>query len=160
MVSFTFHRRSTYVFLKKISKSIVLETLTEIIYPSAGSMALGKTLCPPIKTTVDIYTSIQIFPVYLFLNFCVLLILLLSSITRKPPRLKSPSCIYKRITLYPLEAAILRQFDKRIVPTRVVSLNPGSKSSLQMLYSLADHRKCGRVKRNEFNNFQGMDYFN
>ena len=80
MVSFTFHRRSTYVFSKKISKSIVLETLTEIIYPSAGSMALGKTLCPPIKTTVDIYTSIQIFPVYLFLNFCVLLILLLSSI--------------------------------------------------------------------------------
>ena len=60
--------------------------LIEIIYPSAGSMAFGKAVCPPIKTTVDIYTSIQISPVHLSLNFCVLLILLLSSDTRKPTR--------------------------------------------------------------------------
>ena len=71
MLSFTFYRRSIRVF--------VLETLTEIVYPSAGRMAFGKAVSPPIKTTVDIYTSTQISPPYLSLNFCVLFILLLSS---------------------------------------------------------------------------------
>ena len=46
-------------------------------------MALGKSLCTSIKTTVDIYTSNQI---YLSLIFCVLFILVLSSNTRKPTR--------------------------------------------------------------------------
>ena len=59
-------------FLKDILKSLFLETLTEIIHPSAGSMAFGKAVCPPIKTTVDIYTSTQISPVYLFLNVFIL----------------------------------------------------------------------------------------
>ena len=90
MVSYTFRRRSTCVrvcvcvcFFNTL-KSLVLETLKEIIYPSAGSMAFGKAACPPIKMTVDIFTSTQISPVYLSLNFCVLLILLLSSDTSKP----------------------------------------------------------------------------
>ena len=115
-----YHLHSTAVppvfFLKDILKSLFLETLTEIIHPSAGSMAFGKAVCPPIKTTVDIYTSTQISPVYLFLNVCVFLFLLLLSDTRKPTRsarLKSPSCIYKRITLSSLEASILRPFIQR-----------------------------------------------
>ena len=146
----------------EILKSPFLERLTEIIHPSAGNMAFGKAVCSPSKTTLDIYTSTPIFPVYLFLNFCVLLILLLLSDTRKPTRsagLKQPSYIYKRITLSSLEAAILRQFNEQ-VRVRVISLNPGSKSSLQMFCSLVDHRKCEKVKPSQFKDFQGMDDFN
>ena len=119
-----YHLYSTAVppvfFEMEILKSPFLETLTEIIHPSAGSMAFGKAVCPPSKTTLDIYTSTPISPVYLFLNFCVLLILLSSSDTRKPTRsagLKQPSYIYKRITLSSLEAAILRQFNEKVPTT-------------------------------------------
>ena len=72
------------MFLKRILKSLSLETHTAIIYPSAGSKAFGKAVCPPSKKAVDIYTSTQISPVYLFLNVCILLFLLLLSDTRKP----------------------------------------------------------------------------
>ena len=74
-------------------------------------MVFGKAVCLPIKTTVETYTSTQISPGYLLLNFCVLLFLLLSSDTRKltrSARLKPPSCNYKRITLSSLEAALFR----------------------------------------------------
>ena len=85
MVPFTFRRRSTWVFYLKMLEGLVLETLTELNYlPFGGKHGIGQSCLSANKTTVDIYTSTQISPVYLFLNFCVFFILLLSSDARKP----------------------------------------------------------------------------
>ena len=111
------------VFFKKGYWGVFLSKRTQslfIIYPSAGSMAFSKAVCPPrrqSKFMLRLRFLLFIFS-WMFASFYSYCCWAIRENRLTVPRMKQPSCIYKRITaLSSLEAAILLQFNEQVPTT-------------------------------------------